>query len=98
MSTYLFSDARVGDVVDFCGHQLEVKRSQGHCPLCFFHRRICSGIACLSWEREEGIPAYYKRIPRKKKTCPRPLPKGRGVETQKLKNLKTQKLKNHGTT
>ena len=66
MSTYLFQDARIGDEVNFDGQQLKVKRSQGHCPQCFFHKRICSGIACLSWEREEGIPAYYKRIPKKK--------------------------------
>ncbi len=66
MSSYLFQNAKVGDVVDFCGHQLEVKRSQGHCPLCFFHRRICSGIACTGYEREEGISVYYKQLKSKR--------------------------------
>ena len=68
MSTYLFQEARIGDVVELDGQRMEVKRNQGHCPLCFFHKRICSGVACTSWEREEGTPAYYKPITKRKKS------------------------------
>ena len=67
MSTYLFSDARVGDVVDFCGHQLEVREQRGRCPQCFFHGRICSGIACTGYERTDGQSVYYKEIKKTKK-------------------------------
>lgn len=66
MSTYLFQDAKIGDVVELDGHQLEVKKNKGHCPRCFFHDLVCSGVACLSWEREEGTPAYYKEIKKRK--------------------------------
>ena len=62
MSTYLFQEAKIGDVVDFCGHQLEVRKSTGHCPRCFFQKRICSGIACTGYEREQGCSVYYKEV------------------------------------
>lgn len=78
MSSYLFQDAKIGDVVELDGHQLEVKKNKGHCPQCFFHKRICSGVACLSWEREEGTPAYYKEKPH-----PRPLPRREGSTQNK---------------
>ena len=67
MSTYLFQDAKVGDVVRFDGHQLEVREQRGRCPQCFFHGRICSGIACTGYEREEGISVYYKEIKKSNK-------------------------------
>lgn len=66
MSTFLFSDARVGDVVDFCGHQLEVRKSTGHCPGCFFQKRICSGIACTGYERTDGNSVYFKELKKTK--------------------------------
>ncbi len=67
MSKYLFSDAKTGNTVVFEGHQLEVREQRGHCPECFFHDRICTGIACLACERKDLIPVYYKEIKKKKK-------------------------------
>ena len=67
MSTYLFQDAKVGDVVSFDGHRLEVKLSRGHCPQCFFNAGICScpDIACASDERADGQNVYYKELKKK---------------------------------
>ncbi len=67
MSSYLFQDAKVGDVVRFDGHQLEVREQRGRCPQCFFHGRICSGIACTGYERTDGLSVYYKQLKTKKK-------------------------------
>ena len=65
MSSYLFQDAKVGDVVRFDGHQLEVREQRGRCPQCFFHGRICSGIACTGYERADGQYVYYKELKKK---------------------------------
>lgn len=65
MSKYLFADAAIGSEVNYCGHRLEVKRNQGRCPECFFRNKICSGIACLSYERDDQNPVYFKEITNK---------------------------------
>ena len=67
MSTYLFQEARIGDVVELDGQRMEVKRNQGHCPDCFFHSRICSGIACTGYERTDGESVYYVELKPKAK-------------------------------
>ena len=67
MSSYLFQDAKVGDVVRFDGHRLEVREQKGHCPDCFFHSRVCSGVACTAAEREDMNYIYYKQLKTKKK-------------------------------
>ena len=62
---YMFDETKVGDVVSFDGHRLEVKLSRGHCPQCFFHGRFCSGIACMWNERTDGQNVYYKELKKK---------------------------------
>ena len=61
----MFDETKVGDVVSFDGQRLEVKLSRGHCPQCFFHTRICSGIACMWNERTDGQNVYYKELKKK---------------------------------
>ena len=63
---YMFDETKVGDVVSFDGHPLEV-RSDGHCPQCFFNAGICScpDIACASDERADGQNVYYKELKKK---------------------------------
>ena len=64
---------KVGDVVMFNDHLLEVRKNTGQCRKCFFHDRICSGIACQSYERTESGNVWFKLIPkRKKKNSPSP--------------------------
>ena len=67
MASYMFQDAKVGDVVRFDGHRLEVREQKGHCPQCFFHDKICSGIACTGYERTDNQPVYYKELKKKSK-------------------------------
>jgi len=62
---YMFDETKVGDVVSFDGHRLEVKLSRGHCPQCFFRTRFCSGIACMWNERTDGQNVYYKELKKK---------------------------------
>ena len=64
---YMFDETKVGDVVSFDGHRLEVKLSRGHCPQCFFRTRFCSGIACTGYERADGQNVYYKELKKKSK-------------------------------
>ena len=61
----MFDETKVGDVVSFDGHRLEVKLSRGHCPQCFFRTRFCSGIACMWNERTDGQNVYYKELKKK---------------------------------
>ena len=62
---YMFDETKVGDVVSFDGHRLEVREQKGRCPQCFFHGRICSGIACTGYERTDGQNVYYKELKKK---------------------------------
>ena len=62
MSKYRYADARIGDMVQWEHHLLKVKPNAGHCPDCFFYDKTCSGIACVSEEREEEGNVWYKLI------------------------------------
>ena len=62
MSKYRYADARIGDMVQWEHHLLKVKPNSGHCPDCFFYDKICSGVACISEEREEEGNVWYKEI------------------------------------
>lgn len=65
--TFMFEDAKIGDKVEIDGHHLMVKEQKGHCPDCFFHSRICSGIACTGYERTDGESVYYVELKPKAK-------------------------------
>lgn len=62
----MFEKAKVGDIVEY-GYPffhvfLQVVKSEDlyfQCDKCYFHRRSCPGIACLSIEREDGNSVYF---------------------------------------
>lgn len=62
MSRYRYADAKIGDIVQWENKLLKVKPNCGHCPDCFFYNKNCSGVACVSAEREEDGNVWYKEI------------------------------------
>ena len=60
MSRYRYADAKIGDIVQWENKLLKVKPNFGHCPDCFFYNKNCSGVACVSAEREEDGNVWYK--------------------------------------
>lgn len=62
----MFEKAKVGDIVEYGNpfflvflHVVKSEDLYFQCDKCYFHRRYCRGIACLSIEREDGNSVYF---------------------------------------
>lgn len=59
----LFSNAKVGDVVECDGHKYQVYKSgDGGCAVCAFNEKECSIRMCCKFYRTSGDYVYFKKV------------------------------------